>query len=253
VNAGFGIVLPDAHRPYHDERTHQLLCKFIAETKPQRGMIIGDWLNLAGISKHNFERVQIKATEPIDKDVESGNVGLDQIQKASPKTVWGFLEGNHEYRLVEFYYRHPEAGYSKFDIKKLLRLDDRGIRCVKYNDQKHPSRRIAWGKLQFIHGSLCGESHAVQMAKQSSSSIAYGHTHDMQMATKKADDLNKHVAFSCGHIMDERSRAADYIKLNTCWRKGFVTVVWDTDGTFQFQQHDLRKYKFHFDGHWWRG
>ena len=254
MKAGFGIVLPDAHRPYHDKRAHKLICKFLADTKPDNGMIIGDWMNFAGISRHNDARLFLRVKEPYTNDINSGNEGLDDLQKASPKTEWGFNEGNHEFWAVEYFFRHPELGYQFFAVEKLLKLKERGIKYVKHNDQiQHPTRRMSWGKLQFLHGFLTGESHAVQMAKQSSSSIAYGHTHDMQVATRKGDQLSKHVALSCGHIMDENSRAADYIKTNTCWRKGFVTVMWDTDGTFQFQQHDLRKYKFYFDGHWWRG
>lgn len=237
-----GIVIPDSHRPFHDERAWQLLLHFMAETKPTHTCFIGDWGDFAGISHHNTGRGKLQNEQRLIDCIESCRQGFDERERANPKSKVSFCEGNHEAWLSQFMDKYPSLqGF--MNIERVLEMRERGIEFYSWygqNKQRHPIRP-AWGKLQLAHTTSAGSNHATALARVESHSVVYGNSHDMQSASKvMKGELTRRV-WSCGHLVDVDSDAFRYLNGRAVnWAQGFVWVEWDTkDGTFHVDAIDI--------------
>ena len=225
----------------------ELILKFAGDFKPDIQIIMGDLINLAGVSDWNVRKTKIQYEEDIEKDFEEGKKFLNEIGKLGSKKIY-YLEGNHEDWLRRFGDKFP-AFRNKLKVEKEFDLKKRGIEFYSSDKQKH--RPLPIGKLDFIHGWYCNKHHTKKTAEEVSRNTIYAHTHDVQIWTKKelANGGSRILVQSIGHLCKEKSRAFDYGKGPFNWMLAFgATYVDKVDGSFTHYTIPVPKYKFIWNG-----
>ena len=179
------IVTPDKHFPIHDQKAINVVCKAIEIVKPDIYIDLGDTGEWEYFSSHYWKGRSAKPMEDLnpllDKDVESVNKGMNQIDESLDKVdckTRHFVQGNHEVWLDKFVTRYPYLG--RYMTSKALNLKDRGYKYHPYNRKK----LLKIGKLNFTHGKYVPKYHAFKHLDMYGESIMYGHTHDLQRFTK---------------------------------------------------------------------
>ena len=243
------LLWSDQHRPHHDRRAVNLILDFVRQwERPfDQHIIIGDLADCGGVSHFNRRRFLTKIENQMGEGFDSCNEFLDELANASPDAKTIYIEGNHEYWLTQYMDSHPQLA-GVLGLSRNLGLKQRGIQLVPYEEQRYRPYRL--GKLQVVHGWYANQHHAAKTAQEATGSIVYGHTHDMQAASKKSQDGSRHMAWSIGHLMNERSKAARYLRQPTNWVRGFAIVEWNKQH-FNITQIPLVDYQFFYDGFLW--
>ena len=222
----------------------ELILKFAGDFKPDIQIIIGDFLNLAGISGWNRKKYVTQQEEDIERDFSEGNRILDEMQKLGGKIH--YIEGNHEKWVQDFVEDHPALA-SKLEVTRNLNLKNRGIEYIPVNKQRIKPLKI--GKVTFIHGWYSNIHHTKKTAQECNSNVIYGHVHDIQVSTRKelinggARVLTQSIGCLC------KEKAMDYLKSPCNWMLAFgVTYVDGRDGSFTHYTIPIPKYKFIWNG-----
>ena len=173
------IVLPDPQIPHHDKRSFAAVEKYIAAHKWDGWLCLGDFLDFNEISTHS-EGKRGAVTERVDKTFAAGRKLLKRhvrlIRDKNPGARMVLLEGNHDYRAVDYTERHHEVGNTTFDVPTNLHLKELGVEWVPSWSK---GKVFKLGKAHFIHGLLTSKYHAALMAARYGVCIYYGHTHDI--------------------------------------------------------------------------
>jgi len=151
------------------------------------------------------------------------------------------LQGNHEWWIDDFVDEHP-ALKKKLDIGTNLKLKERGIEYITAKRQRTNPLRI--GKISYIHGWYCGVHHTKKTAWESKHNMIYGHTHDIQVNTRKeisnggARILTQSIGCLC------KETAFDYLKSPCNWMLAFGVTYVAKDGSFTHYTIPIPKYQF---------
>ena len=243
----FYIVAGDWHSFHLDESAYKALIATAKSISKKNGkskvhlVINGDFLDVPYLMKKD-EGFQFWKTKSVgiesffipmlDEECDWGNIILDELQKIF-KTIT-LVGGNHCEARIRYFResKHcPKAYKHYFDLEARLKLKERNIKLIKYNDF------LQLGKNLFIthgmfHGSTCHKKHYEAV----SSSIIFSHIHNHGVK-----------AFSClGETKHSISLPAmckldpEYLKGNTTnWSVGFGLVVLRPDNMFHFTCHQL--------------
>jgi len=202
------VLLPDIHYPHYNHEAFQAVLKFIKWFKPNEVNLMGDAMNMDTVDhwkrdKGNlkyFEGKRMKVEyEEFDKEI------LRPIEKAISKNCKKtYMGGNHEEWAEQFVEREPQfEGLVEPEI--CLRLKERNWEWIPYTvrDKQSDTWKRGmkkYGKLTVFHGQYTNKYHATKTASQFSGSVAYGHSHDRQMATSTTQDdyRSYHTAQSIG-------------------------------------------------------
>lgn len=220
------IVVPDTHRPAHDRKAWSVLLSVIKEVKPKRGIIIGDFGDVESLSQHPRNRPDMNRYAG---EVYDMNIGLDELQNASPSTPWDYIEGNHEVRASRWEAAFPNLAAS-LNLPKALYIepgDDyhrntvqlRGMRWVPLSKQPYHL-----GPVMYLHGVYESKHHAMAHAEnlgpeQGVRSATYGHVHTFQQFRTPAG----YEAHCCGFLGDRSLPQFSYRKGRPSpWVCGFL-------------------------------
>ena len=111
MNIKKAIVIPDCQVPYHDEVALKAVEKYMASTKWDYYINLGDFMDYYTISRFNAEKPGLIEGKTIIDECNQGEVILDnhmKILRRKNKDVKAYyLEGNHEYRATDFAERYP--------------------------------------------------------------------------------------------------------------------------------------------------
>ena len=145
-------------------------------------VIGGDYLDAAFLmkKKNPLYKQHLKNMSGIDeyfvanaeKEICWGNKRLDEIQIVSDITI--FMEGNHDWRYREFMNTDCPHNYRhNFDLDKQLRLEERNISFIWYNDWLDIGEHLS-----FTHGMYHGNT-ALQKHHQNCGyrNVVFGHIH----------------------------------------------------------------------------
>ena len=179
------IVTPDKHFPLHDIPAIKVVCKAIELVQPDIYIDLGDTGDWNSVSHWQWKRKRKPPLEYIlpnlKQDIKDVNKGMDIIDKSLKKADCKeryFLQGNHEQWLDGFVDEHPYLPQYKTEVA--LKLEERGYTYVPNYDS------LQIGKLHFHHGNWYGTKyHAAKHLNELGCNIIYGHTHDVQMHSKK--------------------------------------------------------------------
>jgi hypothetical protein len=179
IHKGTFVIIPDLHA--HTVIWEYLItvCKFITDFKPEYVVQIGDIMDyecLLGISKRKYPTFDGQDMGSLNKEFEAVSNIISMINAATPKNSKKFfLEGNHEYRVVELLRKAPEFA-DTFKLEK--RVDMTGWEILPY------LQPLKLGKLNFIHGEFFGDNPIKKHLEVYQKNIVFGHTHTIQQGTK---------------------------------------------------------------------
>jgi hypothetical protein len=245
------VALPDQHAPYHDLAVHATVLQWLEEHRPQKGILLGDLLDFADISRHRFDPAWSASTQTC---LDSAYSVLVDYLNASPDTDWTLIEGNHEARLRntmidyarDLYGLRPGALATEepedpaLSISHLLRLDELGI-TYKGSNSTYEHTKIPLSKhLAAIHGDIAVKGSGSSVLKaldQYGHSIIQGHCHRQAIVYKTIYDLQGHPGVMLGAeagCLCQLEGGLGYT-VNANWQQGFLSVTTFTDQKFHVE------------------
>lgn len=243
--------------PFHDEAAMALALAVIREARPDRVVILGDFLDFAPLSRFTLEAGFALTMQPaIDRGVRF----LREIQAAAPGAAIVFLEGNHDRRLQDAITKNALAAFGLkrgesapedwpvLSVPYLLRMDEMGVTYVG----GYPAGEY-WlnDNLVAIHGHKVRSNGSTAQAviEDERVSILFGHTHRIELMHKtRRVRHGRRSAFaasvgclcSVGGVVPSTKGAVDVfgrpVPTVEDWQHGLgIVTVEPGDGTFALE------------------
>lgn len=247
------LVIPDMHvrgagvSGGLDYRSFEAMLDYAKSVKWDHVVQLGDYLDLNQLSRWTKEDLRKASRESLQAEFDEGNRVLDMLQKAvrrkNPDVKIVMSYGNHDQIRLEKYMDKFPIFEGMLEFHKVLNLRERGI---KWFDGYTHADEFSIGHCRFIHGDSISKTHAVTMMNDwcnDGSSLIYGHTHDHQVASRKAkgNDVSP-IAMSVGCLCELEQ---DYIKKKpTKWVQGFAVLDFKPDGTFNHNFIRIQDHSF---------
>lgn len=225
------LVIPDVHVPYQDDQSLHALEKYMADTRFDEVIYIGDLLDFDQISKFNKGN-PLKESRKLSDDYKLAGKILDRhisiIRGNNKKAKFTLLEGNHEERIQRWVSQNPQVE-DMIEVPVGLKLGERGINWVK-SFSKGDLYKI--GKAYFTHGLYTNQYHAQKMVNNFGVNIYYGHTHDHQSFSKIFRGKDKTIeGMSLGCICEYDQSYMQGRPTN--WQQMFGVFEFDELGYYQ--------------------
>jgi hypothetical protein len=239
-----GLIVPDTHRPYHDEAAWRLMLQVGRAMKPHTVITIGDLADFYAVSSHSKDPARESQLQAEMEDVKDALSQLERLK--AQKNV--FLAGNHCDRLDRYLRdRAPELYRLVGGVDKVLELTARGWEYVPYKGY------YQIGKVYFTHDTGNGGRYATFRAMDTfEHSVVIGHHHRLQYAVEGNAVGEAKVAAQFGWLGD--ASKIDYmhrIKVKRDWALGFGTFVHDTStGVVYLQPIPIVRVKDHYTCVW---
>ena len=194
------VIVPDSHGCFVDQSAASAMLADITLLKPSSIILLGDHLDCGGfLAEHHTWGYVAETDYTFEDDIEATNQFLDQLQSAAPQATIEYLEGNHERRIEKWIVTDAlrSGKGSRSDVKMLnsmfstqtvLGLDRRKIPIYKqgeWYDGCHVPGTILRDNCYFTHGQFTSKAAAAAHLAKYNSNIWFGHTHRMDMATKR--------------------------------------------------------------------
>lgn len=225
--------MPDLHAPYEDKEAFACFLRVLTGWRPNKLICLGDFADCYRVSSFDLDpRRTIKSFEEECKGVREARARVDAAAKAGGCRKKVMMQGNHEIRIDRYLTkRAPELTFATSDWVSLFGLDQTGWECHAYKTS------IQLGNLRITHDI---ERAGVYAARQSQldmgCSVAFGHTHRLQVHYQGTVDGPRHVGITCGWLGDPEFidyRHRDKVRRDSI--HGFATVNVLDDGTFWAQ------------------
>ena len=165
-----------------------------------------------------------------EKEIKWANDILDDLQTVFNDII--YIHGNHDWRYLWFMNQVNPAFAHNFDIHKQLRLDERKIDYVYYNDW------LDWGNLAITHGmyhgTTCWKKHFEASGNGKSVLFSHVHCHDIKSfitrgKTKHSISLPAFCELNPHYIKNRE----------TNWSNGYGQILMRPDGNFNFYCHQV--------------
>ena len=194
------VIVPDSHGCFVDQAAASAMLADIKLLKPSSIILLGDHLDCGGfMAEHHTWGYVAETDYSFEDDVEATNQFLDQLQSAAPQATIEYLEGNHERRIEKWIVTDVlkkgkgsrgsvKILNSMFSTQTVLGLDRRKIPIYKqgeWYDGCHVPGTILRDNCYFTHGQFTSKAAAAAHLAKYNSNIWFGHTHRMDMATKR--------------------------------------------------------------------
>ncbi len=188
------IIINDVHGSTMDREAVEAFLADLKDWNPDEIVLNGDIIECGGFLAAHHTLGYVAQTEyTLQDDIAAGNWLLDEIQKAAPKAVIHYLEGNHEDRIerwiVDQTMRH--ARESEFLRKligpeTLLLLNERGVRYYRRGEHHLEGLPPGWiklGKIFFTHELGGGKNAASSAVGKTAGNVVFAHTHQADEST----------------------------------------------------------------------
>ena len=194
------VIVPDSHGCFVDQAAASAMLADIKLLKPSSIILLGDHLDCGGfLAEHHTWGYVAETDYTFEDDIEATNQFLDQLQSAAPQATIEYLEGNHERRIEKWIVTDVlkkgkgsrgsvKMLNSMFSTQTVLGLDRRKIPIYKqgeWYDGCHVPGTILRDNCYFTHGQFTSKAAAAAHLAKYNSNIWFGHTHRMDMATKR--------------------------------------------------------------------
>lgn len=194
------VIVPDSHGCFVDQAAASAMLADIKLLKPSSIILLGDHLDCGGfLAEHHTWGYVAETDYTFERDCAATNQFLDELQSAAPEADIEYLEGNHE-RRIEKWIVTDVLGSGKgsrssvktlnalFSTESVLQLARRKIPIYKqgqwYDGCQVPGT-IMRDNCYFTHGQFTSKAAAAAHLAKYNSNIWFGHTHRMDMATKR--------------------------------------------------------------------
>lgn len=217
------LIVPDTHRPYHDEKAHALVVKVGKLIRPKHLILLGDYADFYAVSSHDKDpdRMTPKAFEAEVDDVRRGLAELASCG-ATNKV---FIAGNHEDRLTRYTMKAAPQLHRVVVIPALLGLREMGYKYIPYKTT------YQMGHMRYVHDVGPSGKHAAAKSMEAMGrNTVIGHCHRMEYNVQGTLDGDRHVGISLGWLGDKD--AIEYMakdKVSKDWTLGFGIGYFDTE------------------------
>ena len=232
------IVVPDTHVPAHDKKALTLLNKVASALNPWGLVIMGDWVDMSGCSRHpktGHEKAIIDETRPARLELAR------LVKSARPSKKW-FLIGNHEKRIFDYTENVAPAFRGAVTLESLLGLEGWGV--VPYQEI------LYLGKLGLTHDqSYSGANAHIQTQALVGGNVLHGHNHRLAISYRGNPLGERWVGGACGFLGDSTNPAFSYANpgQRASWQLGFV-IVREHNGISHVQPVPIVNYTCVVDG-----
>lgn len=180
------VICSDHHAPYHDPALHACMLQFIRDTRPDRGALLGDTLDLPTISRF-VDNPPFVATP--QQCVQAAFEMLRDYRLANRSTRWVKIKGNHDDRIRNEQLNRAERLYAlrpaddgtvrpdPHSVGTLLHLDALSIEFSEPEGSYERGRVPITGKLEGRHGKRTGPGAGAKTLQGVTYSTVMGHTH----------------------------------------------------------------------------
>ena len=245
------ILWPDTHVPFHDPQAVRTALKFTKAMRPDRFVIIGDFMDCMSVSK--FKNKHAPGEVPtLQEEIEESNYLLDTIQGILPRACKRYyIGGNHEKRVEHYLWSNAAEIYNlkknKEDILSipyLLNLNKRGYDYIPYEQ----SLRLDGVNIE--HGDRVSQ-HSAYTAKamldRRRIPTVIGHTH--RAGTHYFTGMDETMfSHEIGCLIDRNSPAASYSK-NPNWTQAIGIMQHDPEtGLTQVTPLVMQNYRLIWQG-----
>lgn len=234
------IHLADGQFPFHDHRLWRLLIRFIHDLQPTFIVNHGDAAECYHWSRYDKNPLD----SPLgcyrwDADAEIGAVqeSWTELHDASPRSKFLYTLGNHEDRVRLYKPRVAASTITRADnFVDLFRANKWWDHICEYG------YGIRLGKLWLTHGHTCVEFAAKKMLREWGCSVAFGHTHkmDMKIESPKGDSIRGAWGIPCHCILDP------HFVTQPGWIHGFAFSQFAQSGQFSIQVFPIVNHAFVF-------
>ena len=249
------LIIPDCHIPFECLDSYRIMLDVAQAVygkpntkKPglEEIVILGDFLDIYGLSRFDADPTLGDLSELYDREIECGNVRLDELERRFPLAKKIYLEGNHELRMRRFLKTMAPALRNRLTIFKELQIDKRPrFKWIPFD--KLQSYQVLGLEVYARHCPVAGGTCA-NNAKQAGESILYGHTHQIGMGTFVNKITGKLIhAYNLGCLIDMKSKVFDYVPTRPNWAHGFGFVSGDY-GHYQVDIVEIKNKKAIFNG-----
>lgn len=228
------LILPDTHAPFHDPYAWDTAMRFAKKWRPHTLIHLGDLADFYSVSDHDKDP---RRANNLLEECSTTNELLDELDDLGAQRKI-FCTGNHEYRLERYLMRHAPALLGIASVDTLLDLSKRGWSVIPY------AMHGRVGKLYVTHeAGKAGQNAVQQMAVAVGASIAFGHTHRLQVQYFGSILGDRHVSATCGWLGDKA--AARYVSeiAKAPWQLGFATAIMERSGCFELQARPIVDYR----------
>lgn len=237
------LIIGDTHIPYNDIRAFNSICRFANDFKFDGCVINGDFIDCFPISSHNKGSLALLQGKSMSKEYDAGKKSLKQLRSVIDGEIF-YNKGNHEDRIERWLAQADNAVWSdELTLENGLRLSDFDIK----ETGKYPDGYVKLGHLYVTHGTAGGDTPAKKHLMDYKVNILTGHLHTPQIYYG-ATFGHPIASFVSGHLMDETSDAAKYMKAVNRWCKGFSIVYVEPNGNFNVQLIQFWDGKFFYGG-----
>lgn len=245
------VLVGDQQAPYHDPKLHSLFLQWLSVNKPDRGVLIGDTIDLPDISRHPDNPEWGATTQEC---IDAAYLLLREYVQSSEETRWTKLAGNHDERLrravidrlSDLYglRRAAVPGLPQspaiLDVAHLLRLDELGIDYVLPNGGYNNAHIQLSPYLAARHGWIATKnsgSSAMKTLEHLGYSVVVGHCHRQSLVFKTKHDLDGTVQTLVGAEIGCMCKIDDGLGYAVApdWQAGFATAVIFPSGKFHLE------------------
>jgi hypothetical protein len=222
------LFVPDAHRPFHDQRAWDLMLAVGRNMRARhrgrmRIVCLGDLLDNYAVSSHMKDPAR---RERFLEEVASANEGLDELDAIGADSK-DFVEGNHEWRYERFIADKAPELHGLTTIRQLLRLDDRVWSYTPYRSH------LRVGKINITHDLERAGRGAHDDARAAfEGNAVIGHTHRMALSYEASVNGRVHLGCMFGWLGDySRIDYRHAVRARREWVHGVGIGVREPDGT----------------------
>lgn len=221
------IILPDVHRPFHNQKLWDKILNLIKDVQPYGLVITGDYLDLYSLASYNDNSLQKLKDITLEDEYKDGLRGLQELESSHSFEDKVFIFGNHEDRFSRFLQKSDNYkiyGSLKTPIEA-LQLEKSGYNIVK--DWKRGYYEL--GKLQVFHGYYTNQYAARKHMDEYLTNCMFGHTHRLQVHATK-----KFISYNIGWLGDINAHAFAYTDrgMKEKWVNAFAIVNVLENGQF---------------------
>lgn len=208
------VIIPDSHGSAISKPAAAAFLADLKRLDPTEIVMLGDHVDCGGfLAQHHVLGYVAQTDYSYTDDIAATNQFLDQIQKAAPRAIIHYIEGNHERRVetwcVTQTLRHEKDCRllrAAFVPEYLLRLKDRGIRYYRQSENyiNGVPGTIKLGKCYFWHGTSTARDAASVNLSQIGGNVVYGHTHREAHARRRPVSTGDIGAWCPGCLCDNQ-------------------------------------------------
>lgn len=234
------VTCGDTHGMRVDKAAFAAFVQDLKTIQPREGIHGGDSLDCDGfLSAHKAIGYTSLSEYSYDEDVGAANDQWDAMHEASPKTQWGLIEGNHEYRVRTWCKdnsrndRDLAYHWRKYGPPHELALEKRGVAWFSRGEQHDGlSKRgtIKRGKMYYVHGDSHAANAAAKHLQGHGGNVTFHHTHRIEVLYKAMEATGVIAAYNCGCLC-ERHPMWRHSEPST-WSQGYGLEFVEPDGSF---------------------